>query len=150
MIAAATFSRSRANGPAPRSYRNIEFVQGDAESFDDPAPFDLAIGRYVLIHQADPAAFIRSAASHVRHGGVVAFHEVAIYGECPIVPPLQFMAQAWDWIIGAFSSVMTHPDAAGRMMMHFEDAGLKAAGCVLRRFQWKAGRRPFLCLGGAH
>lgn len=104
-------------------YRHIEFVQGDAENYDDPAPFDAAIGRYVLIHQADPAAFIRSASSHVRTGGIVAFHEVAIYGECPIVPRIQLYDQIWEWIIAAFSSVMAYPDAGGKLTRLFEDAG---------------------------
>ena len=42
--------------------------------FPDPEPFDAVIGRYVLIHQADPVALIRAAADLVRPGGVVAFH----------------------------------------------------------------------------
>jgi ubiquinone/menaquinone biosynthesis C-methylase UbiE len=107
------------------NHSNIEFAQGDAEDFDDPEQFDVAVGRHVLIHQADPAFFIRSAASHVRSGGIVAFHEIALYGECPVVPPVPVYSQVWDWIIVPLSSVMKHPDAAGRMMMHFEDAGLE-------------------------
>jgi SAM-dependent methyltransferase len=106
-------------------YANIEFHEGAAESFIDPAPFDLAIGRYVLIHQADPAAFIRAAASHVRPGGIIAFHEIALYGECPSLPPVPLWSQTWRWIVAAFESGLAHPDAAGRMIAHFRDAGLK-------------------------
>ena len=88
-------------------------------------PFDLAIGRYVLIHQADPTTFIRSAASHVRPDGLIAFHEVAVYGECHALPPVPLWEQCWNWAIIAFRSVMAHPDAAGRMTAYFQDAGLK-------------------------
>jgi 2-polyprenyl-3-methyl-5-hydroxy-6-metoxy-1,4-benzoquinol methylase len=82
-VLAVARQRAQAAGHA-----NIEFRESAAEDFVDQAPFDLAIGRYVLIHQADPAAFIRSAASHVRRGGIVAFHEVAIYGEWQALPPV--------------------------------------------------------------
>jgi SAM-dependent methyltransferase len=112
--------RARSGG-----YDNIEFVQGDAESFDGGAPFDMAIGRYVLMHQPDPAAFIRSTASHLRRGGVVAFHEIGVFGDFPIVPPLQVWKDFWRWSTGALQSVLLHPDAGGRMRMHFEDAGLE-------------------------
>jgi SAM-dependent methyltransferase len=105
-------------------YSNIEFLQGDAQDFRDPKPFDLVIGRYVLIHQADPSDFIRTAASHIRPGGIVAFHEVGLFGECPIVPHIQVYSQVWDWIVDSLSSVMTHPDVGARLLMHFEDAGL--------------------------
>ena len=106
-------------------YANIEFREGAAEDFVDPAPFDLAIGRYVLVHQADPTNFIRSAVSHVRPHGLIAFHEIAIYGECHAIPPVPLLEQRWNWVATAFRSVMVHPDAAGRMMAHFHDAGLK-------------------------
>jgi len=106
-------------------YANIEFREGAAEDFVDPAPFDLAIGRYMLVHQADPAAFIRSAASHVRTNGLIAFHEVAVYGECHAIPPVPLLEQCSNWVATAFRSVMVHPDVAGRMMAHFHDAGLK-------------------------
>lgn len=104
---------------------NIEFREGTAEDVSDPVPIDLAIGRYVLVHQADPATFIRAAASHVRPGGTVAFHEIALYGECTSLPPVPIWQLAWRWIVAAFGSVMTHPDAGGRMIAHFRDAGLK-------------------------
>ena len=59
-VLAVARERAQAAGHA-----NIEFRESAAEDFVDQAPFDLAIGRYVLIHQGNPAAFIRSAASHV-------------------------------------------------------------------------------------
>jgi hypothetical protein len=74
---------------------------------------------------ADPTTFIRSAASHVRPDGLIAFHEVAVYGECHALPPVPLWEQCWNWAIIAFRSVMAHPDAAGRMTAYFQDAGLK-------------------------
>jgi SAM-dependent methyltransferase len=110
---------------ATAGYANIEFRESAAEDFVDQAPFDLAIGRYVLVHQGNPPAFIRSAASHVRRGEIVAFHEIGIYGECQAFPPVALWQQAWSWIAAGLRSVMVHPDAGGRMIAHFHDAGLK-------------------------
>ena len=110
---------------ATAGYANIEFRESAAEDFVDQGPFDLAIGRYVLVHQGNPPAFIRSAASHVRRGGIVAFHEIGIYGECQAFPPVALWQQAWSWIAAGLRSVMVHPDAGGRMIAHFHEAGLK-------------------------
>jgi SAM-dependent methyltransferase len=119
-VLAVACDRARAAG-----YANIEFREGAAEDFVDPVPFDLAIGRYVLVHQADPTTFIRSAASHVRPDGLIVFHELAVYGECHALPPVPLWEQCWNWAIIAFRSVMAHPDAAGRMTAYFHDARLK-------------------------
>ena len=46
------------------------------EASSSTEPFDIVIGRYVLMYQPAPAALIRAASRHVRSGGVVAFHEI--------------------------------------------------------------------------
>lgn len=105
---------------------NVEFIEGAAENLSLGRDFDIAVGRYVLIHQADPAALIRAVASHVRPGGAVAFHEVGIYGEAQSMPPVELYTQIWEWVLEAFHSVLPHPDAGGRMVYHFRAAGLDA------------------------
>ncbi len=113
--------RARAAG-----YDNIEFYESDVEAFNMRDTFDFAVGRYVLIHQPDPAAFIRAVAAHVRPGGVVAFHEVAMHDKRNLtMPPNPLLSQAFDWIIAAFQSVMLHPDAGARIVEHFHKAGVK-------------------------
>jgi len=67
----------------------IEFVLTTDEEFTGFAPFDAAIGRYVLFHQPDPAAMIRRAAAAVRPGGVVALHEMVVSAEALAIPPLE-------------------------------------------------------------
>jgi ubiquinone/menaquinone biosynthesis C-methylase UbiE len=116
-------ARERARGAG---YNNIEFREGSAEAFNSRDPFDFAVGRYVLVHQPDPAAFIRAVAANVRPGGVVAFHEIALYdNRNPTVPPIPLWSKTFDWIMTAFQSVMLHPDAGARMVEHFHKAGLK-------------------------
>ena len=105
---------------------NIEFCEGSAEAFTTRVPFDFAIGRYVLVHQPDPASLIRTIAKNVRPGGVVAFHEPGLYDtRNQTVPPIALWSKVFDWIYTALQSVMTHPDAGARMVGHFHEAGLK-------------------------
>src|SRR5262249_54442913 len=68
-------ARSRAKAAG---HRNIEAVMATDDDIPVARSFDAALGRYVLLHQRDPIAMIRRAASAVRPGGVVAFHEVAL------------------------------------------------------------------------
>lgn len=104
--------------------RNVAFREAEAEVFDVPAPFDLAVGRYVLIHQADPAALVRAAAACVRPGGTVAFHEIVLHGESQTRPPVPLVTQVWDGVMAAFASVLPHRDVASRLVEHFHRAGL--------------------------
>lgn len=105
---------------------NIEFREGSAEAFTTQVPFDFAIGRYVLVHQPDPASFIRAIAKNVRPGGVVAFHEPGLYDtRNQTMPPIALWSKVFDWIYTALQSVITHPDAGARMAGHFHEAGLK-------------------------
>jgi SAM-dependent methyltransferase len=119
--AALALARDRAR---VAGHLGITFHEATAENYVDPAPFDLSIGRYVLVHQADPAVMIRAAASHVRAGGIVAFHEVGIFGTFEMRPSVPLYEQSWDLVIKAFHSVLPHPDAAGRLIEHFHRAGL--------------------------
>ncbi|QGZ93307.1 Demethylmenaquinone methyltransferase [Terricaulis silvestris] len=71
-----THARSRA---ADAGFANVTFVQGDINAPPADSPFDIAIGRYVLMYQADPLATVRSVARVVRPGGAIAFHELNMY-----------------------------------------------------------------------
>ncbi len=100
---------------------NIDFEEASVEAFSHPEPFDAAIGRYVLIHQADPVAFIRAAAGLVRPGGIVAFHELCVVGQVvQSLPSVSLWQQAGEWIRMAFQT-----DAGGRLIEHFSRAGLR-------------------------
>jgi 2-polyprenyl-3-methyl-5-hydroxy-6-metoxy-1,4-benzoquinol methylase len=61
---------------AQRGLCNVQFREVTVEDFSDAEPFDLVVGRYVVLHQSDPAAFTRAAAARLRPGGVIAFHEI--------------------------------------------------------------------------
>jgi SAM-dependent methyltransferase len=104
--------------------QHVDFEEVSVESFSDPEPFDAVIGRYVLIHRADPVALIRAAASRVRPGGVVAFHELCVHGQIvQSLPSVSLWQQAWEWSQMAFQAVAPHCDAGGRLIEHFSSPG---------------------------
>ncbi|MGI3899304.1 MAG: class I SAM-dependent methyltransferase [Janthinobacterium lividum] len=55
---------------------NVQFHCVRAEAYDDPKPFDVVVGRNVLLFQPDPVAFLRSLKSKMAPGSVIAFHEI--------------------------------------------------------------------------
>jgi ubiquinone/menaquinone biosynthesis C-methylase UbiE len=119
-VLAVARERARAAG-----HDNIDFREGAAEEFQDAAQFDFVIGRYVLVHQNDPVAFIRAVASHVRPAGVVAFHEIVLHERSTTTTSLNpLSSKVHEWIMTAFQSYLPHPDAGARMTEHFHNAGL--------------------------
>jgi|HubBroStandDraft_2_1064218.scaffolds.fasta_scaffold79166_2 ubiquinone/menaquinone biosynthesis C-methylase UbiE len=133
--------RARAAG-----HDNIEFHEASAEAFNTRIPFDFAIGRYVLVHQPDPASFIRAIARNVRPGGVVAFHEPGLYDKRnQTMPPIALWSKAFDYIFTALQSVSSHPDAGARMAGHFREAGLERTPALFCEIPIGAGAQSPLC-----
>lgn len=106
-------------------YRNIEAAVATDEDLPDARSFDAALGRYVLLHQGDPVAMIRRAASAVRPGGVVAFHEVAIHAyKSQALPSVVLYDQVASATRAALVATVPSPDVAGRLVACFAEAGL--------------------------
>jgi 2-polyprenyl-3-methyl-5-hydroxy-6-metoxy-1,4-benzoquinol methylase len=109
-------------------YKQIEIVVATDEALPDDDPFDAAVGRYVLVHQPDPAGTVRRAAGAVRRGGIVAFQEPAMGIPNFIFPMVEihkavFAFPSWPELIKAFVS---SPEAGVRLVPIFRDAGLQA------------------------
>jgi ubiquinone/menaquinone biosynthesis C-methylase UbiE len=120
---------------------NIRFHEGDIEDFIDPLPFDLAIGRYVLIHQADPGAFIGSVAAHIQPGGSIAFHEPSISRFDKIFPSVELQQKCLDWIYAALASAGATLDTAENMGRYFDVADLEQPNLfceILVGSDWKS------------
>jgi ubiquinone/menaquinone biosynthesis C-methylase UbiE len=108
-------------------FRNIEFIVASDDVLPDGPPFDAAIGRYILIHQADPIAMVRRAAQAVRPGGIVAFHEIAL--TCPhqvCAPAVDLFTRVSACLAALWEASLPHHDIAERLMGCFEEAGLSA------------------------
>jgi ubiquinone/menaquinone biosynthesis C-methylase UbiE len=81
--------------------RQIRFVRSSVEELVVDEPFDLVIGRYILVHQSEPVALLRKAARLVRPGGALAFHEVRMTGVTKSFPCVPL----WDLTITLFESL---------------------------------------------
>ena len=105
-------------------FKHLSFYEAAVETFADDAGFDLVIGRYVLMHQPDPVAFLRAAARLARPSGSIAFHELRLRDTSHSVPNVPL----WDMILRlirvALTSALPHYDAGDRLIEHFGHAGL--------------------------
>ena len=110
---------------AEHGLRNISFREGDPGSLSFDRPFDAAVGRYVLMFQANPAELIRGAAKHVRSGGIVAFHEPDWAGSRSH-PPSHNYDQACEWIVETFRRTGIETNMGAKLNASFRAAGLAA------------------------
>ena len=104
--------------------RNISFEQASVEAFSSPEPFDLVVGRYILIHQADPVGFLRAAARLVSPGGCIAFHEIRLLRSFDSQPPVPMWQLTGNLIQMACQSALPHYDVSDRLIECFSEAGL--------------------------
>lgn len=102
----------------------ITFIQTSIEAFSAREPFDLVIGRYILIHQPEPIALLRNAARLVRPGGALAFHEIRLGDDTGSFPHVRLWDLAAKLIRTALQSSVPNYYAADRLVEHFCDAGL--------------------------
>ena len=102
----------------------VSFRQAAVDTFSDPLPFDFVIGRYVLLYQADPIAFLRAAARLAGAGGILALHEVILDRPLGCRPPAELWQQITEQILSTFRIGAPSFDAAGRLIEHFSRAGL--------------------------
>jgi len=128
-----------------RGLQHLTFHEASADTFVDKAGFDLVVGRCVLIHQTDPAAFLRVAAQLAKPGGTIAFHELRLRDACHSVPHVPL----WDLIDTllrlAFSTSLPHYDAGDRLIQHFADAGLPAPNLFCETHIWGTADAPHYC-----
>jgi hypothetical protein len=64
---------------------------------------DALVGRSMLAKVAAPAEVLRSAAGHVRSGGIVAFQEIASAIPSVVYPPCPLVERVSGWMQQALS-----------------------------------------------
>lgn len=88
-----------------------------------PAVFDAVVGRFVLLHQTDPAACLRQLRRRLRPGGVIAFIEMDL-STAEVRPPMALFDRAMGWIRGVYDRGGFHADMGSRLYATFRAAGL--------------------------
>ena len=122
---------------------HIAFEQASAEDFIDGRVFDVVIGRYVLMYQADPADMLRAAARLVKPGGAVAFHELGLRQECLSEPNVPLFELIDKLIRMAFSNALPNYDVGHRLIQVFGDAGLSQPQLFCETPIWGGAEAPW-------
>jgi len=125
---AAAMQSARAKG-----LRYVSFRQGDTAEMRFDRPFDAAVGRYVLLFQADPMAMVRTLAGHVRTGGLVVLHEPD-WVAARSVPPAPTYDRCCGWIKETFQLSGTDSNMAAKLYRTFVHAGLAAPSMRMQTF----------------
>jgi hypothetical protein len=82
------------------------------------------IGRYILVHQADPVSFLETAARLASCGGILAFHEPIPDSRYHSLLYVALWQQTVDWVRSTFQAHMPSWDVGNRLIELFSDAGL--------------------------
>jgi ubiquinone/menaquinone biosynthesis C-methylase UbiE len=106
------------------SLQHVKFAVGSDRDLDKLGQFDAVIGRFVLVHQPDPAGMIRRTAASVRSGGIVAFLEPATHVSGSTLPEVELIRAVGESWMNFMRAVLPSHDIAGRMIPCFIDAGL--------------------------
>jgi len=117
-------ARARA---AARGVGNVGFRVEEVDAPRDRASVDALVGRFVLMHQADPATTLAAAARVVRPGGVVAFVESYMAGllDAPHShPPSELYDRFVRWKCAVVRAAGADVDAGIRLRRTFLEAGL--------------------------
>jgi SAM-dependent methyltransferase len=114
---------------AERGLSNVRFVVGDIHDSAADAPFDAIVGRLVLMYVADPAAVLRTQATLLRSGGVVAPIEFDLH-TARSLPPTPLVGQALSWLREAFTRAGIDPALGPRLWTVLQAAGLRPSGMM--------------------
>jgi len=102
----------------------VRFLPGTLEGLEDGSGFDAAIGRFILIHLADPAESLRRLRARLRPGAVVSFIEFDL-STAAAYPPLPLLQQCMGWVGEVYRRMGRQLDMGVGLFGAFRAAGLK-------------------------
>jgi SAM-dependent methyltransferase len=108
---------------------NTSFLVGDIRETVADGVFDAITGRLVLMYLPDPAAALRTQATLLRPGGVVAPIEFDL-GAARSLPAAPLMEQALAWLREAFQRAGIQPSLGARLWAVLGQAGLTPLGML--------------------
>jgi SAM-dependent methyltransferase len=115
---------------ADAGMKHVTFLECDIGDPPTDQQFDIAIGRYVLMYQDDPAATVRGVARAIKPGGAIAFHELNMFdgvrGDAWPEMPLEVRDTLMRMSAAIVASVRAHMGA--RLPSIFAEAGLDISG----------------------
>jgi len=104
-------------------YDWLRFVEADLFDYVPEEKFDAVIGRFILMHLADPAAALTRLRRWLTEGAVVSFIEMDI-SETTAVPPMPLLDRCIEWITTTYRQVGAEPDMGRQLYATFRKSGL--------------------------
>jgi ubiquinone/menaquinone biosynthesis C-methylase UbiE len=104
-------------------FRNVMFVQADANALSIDGRFDAVVGRLVLNHNPDPVAMLRSVRQLLIPGGVLAFQEIAASPALAVAADLPLCSRVVTRIQEMIHKSGMNPDAGLALHRVFQEAG---------------------------
>jgi SAM-dependent methyltransferase len=123
--AAAAIAMARRRADA-RGFTHVHFVEGELEALALD-PVDGVVGRFVLMHQPEPARVLAHAAGGVRAGGVVAVMESHLTALAPgwhSWPHSAAYQRLLDWMLPVIAAAGGRIDMGLQLRHTFLTAGL--------------------------
>jgi 2-polyprenyl-3-methyl-5-hydroxy-6-metoxy-1,4-benzoquinol methylase len=108
---------------------HLRFLVGDIHDPAPYGPYDVIVGRLVLMYVPDPAAVIRTQARQLRPGGLVVPIEFDLYSARSI-PATPLVAQALSWLSETFKRAAIDPALGPRLWTIQQEAGLQPKGMI--------------------
>ncbi len=107
-------------------FEQVEFRLSALDELTLDRAFDAMVGRFILMHQSDPAASLRAAARHVRPGGVVAILEshMELSELVHSFPRSASFERVMRWQVEIIRAAGAHTDMGLRLRRVFLEAGL--------------------------
>lgn len=101
----------------------IRFIQGDVGLLDLDDTFDAIIGRFILMHLADPVGVLRRAREKLAPGGAMAFIELDV-PTASVTPPVPLFDQCLEWLIALYQRAGAEPNMGSHLYGVFHALGL--------------------------
>jgi 2-polyprenyl-3-methyl-5-hydroxy-6-metoxy-1,4-benzoquinol methylase len=110
----------------------VQFSSGTVEAVENGSQFDVAVGRFILIHLAKPADAVRNLMQSLRPGTIVVFVELDL-STAASQPPLHLLQQCVGWIGEVYRRSGRQLDMGTGLFSAFRAAGVTPAMIGLTR-----------------
>lgn len=100
------------------------FEVSSIEAYDGYAGFDAVIGRFILVHSAEPRDLLRQLLPKIRTGASLSFIEMDM-SSASAVPPLPLLGRCVGWIVEAYRRSGRNSDTGSSLYAIFRDCGLE-------------------------
>jgi len=104
-------------------YKNIHFQVAEFHEFQDSAPFDALVGRFILMYLPDPVAILRHLSQQLRSGAVILFMEPDFTVPSSVFPEVPNFKNSGNMIGEVLRRSGTRIDMGMRLYATYRDAG---------------------------